>query len=75
MSSRTGASVHDTPSPVGDVIVERLLAVSTRSLKEGTAMIVRMMGSLFAPKYPRFYTGRHRAPMRRFVPRPRVVTE
>jgi hypothetical protein len=27
-------------------------------------MIVRLMGSLFAPKYPRFYTGRHRAPMR-----------
>ncbi|GAA2626724.1 hypothetical protein GCM10010399_67790 [Dactylosporangium fulvum] len=39
--------------------------------EEGRAMIVRLMGSLFAPKYPRFYTGRHRAPMRRFVPRQR----
>ncbi len=25
-------------------------------------MIVRWMGTLFAPKYPRHYTGRHRAP-------------
>jgi hypothetical protein len=75
MRSAERAGPRDTPSPAGDVIVERLLAVRTRSLKEGTAMIVRMMGSLFAPKYPRFYTGRHRAPMRRFVPRPRVVTE
>jgi hypothetical protein len=38
-------------------------------------MIVRMMGSLFAPKNPRFYTGRHRAPMRLVVPRPRAVTD
>jgi hypothetical protein len=34
-------------------------------------MIVRLVGTLFAPKYPRFYTGRHRAPGRRFVPRQR----
>jgi hypothetical protein len=34
-------------------------------------MIVRLMGSLFAPKYPRFYTGRHRAPMRILIPRQR----
>ncbi|WP_433212683.1 hypothetical protein ACQP00_00480 [Dactylosporangium sp. CS-047395] len=34
-------------------------------------MIVRLMGTLFAPKYPRFYTGRHRAPMRRLIPRQR----
>jgi len=27
-------------------------------------MIVRWMGALFAPKYPRHYTGRHRAPGR-----------
>jgi len=25
-------------------------------------MINRLVGSLFAPKYPRRYTGRHRAP-------------
>jgi hypothetical protein len=25
-------------------------------------MIVKWMGALFAPKYPRHYTGRHRAP-------------
>jgi hypothetical protein len=36
-------------------------------------MIVRLMGTLFAPKYPRFYTGRHRAPMRRLIPRQRAV--
>ena len=46
-----------------------------RGQREDTAMIVQMMGSLFAPKHPRFYTGRHRAPMWRFVPRPRAVAE
>jgi hypothetical protein len=25
-------------------------------------MLVKWMGALFAPKYPRHYTGRHRAP-------------
>jgi hypothetical protein len=25
-------------------------------------MIVKWMGAVFAPKYPRHYTGRHRAP-------------
>jgi hypothetical protein len=25
-------------------------------------MLTRWMGALFAPKYPRHYTGRHRAP-------------
>ncbi len=27
-------------------------------------MIARFMGALFAPKSPKFYTGRHRAPAR-----------
>jgi len=25
-------------------------------------MIRRLLGAVFAPKYPRYYTGRHRAP-------------
>jgi hypothetical protein len=27
-------------------------------------MLVRLVGAVFAPKYPRHYTGRHRAPGR-----------
>lgn len=41
----------------------------------GTHMIIRLMGTLFAPKYPRFYTGRHRAPMRLRTPAIRLRSQ
>ncbi len=36
-------------------------------------MLLRLMGAMFAPKYPRHYTGRHRAPARLWpgIPRQR----
>lgn len=35
-------------------------------------MFARFVGALFAPKYPKFYTGRHRAPARFRVGVPRI---
>jgi hypothetical protein len=34
-------------------------------------LIVRLMGAMFGPKYPRHYTGRHRAPVKFWVGVPR----
>ena len=38
-------------------------------------MIIRLMGALFAPKYPKFYTGRHRAPAWFRIARDEQTTE
>ena len=37
--------------------------------------LLRLMGAMFAPKYPRHYTGRHRAPARLWPGIPRQRTE
>ena len=38
-------------------------------------MFLRLIGAVFAPKYPRHYTGRHRAPGRLWPAIPRQRTE
>lgn len=38
-------------------------------------MFVKLMGALFAPKYPKFYTGRHRARARLRMTTPRMPVE
>jgi hypothetical protein len=38
-------------------------------------MIIRLIGAVFAPKYPRFYAGRHRARIWGRVARPVELAE